>query len=149
MSDEEATVAIVALAIPLVFLVGLFVSISLGTYFKHKTNVVMSERLPGESLVEWHRANAQARIRSHEKRQRGTGIRISGLLVGLGLGTAIGCIMLACSAVPPRSFHGFDQDAIATFLVISISMLCGGAGMIGAYFLERRLDRKGGTPPAI
>jgi hypothetical protein len=127
---------IIALFIPIVMFVGLFTAIALNIYYKHKTNTMMSERVPIEALGEWHRTNAEARI----NRNRVTGLCVGGLLVGLGLGTAIGCILLAANVIPQNTW--FERDAIATFLVMSLAMLFGGAGMMGAYFLERRLNKK-------
>lgn len=129
-------VRILAVFIPILFVIGLFTTISLNAYFKYKTNTVMSERVPLESLGEWYKSNALARA----LRSRAGGIRIGGLLIGIGLGTAIGCIVLASGAI--SDVGHFDRDAIATFLVISLAMFCGGIGMAGAYFLERKLDGK-------
>ena len=90
-----------------------------------------------ESLDEWHKTDAQIRLAKAEaqaSRNNGVILRICGLLIGLGLGVAIGCIILACSTI--------DNDAIATFLVISLAMFFGGAGLIGAYLLERKLEKR-------
>lgn len=139
--DGDHIVAITAILIPILLMIGLFTSISLNIYFKYKTNTVLSERLPGESLIEWHRANAITRVQAREKRGRNTGLRIGGLMVGIGIGVAIGCIALACGAVSNDNMD-FDSDVIAVFLVISLAIFCGGVGMVGAYFLERNLDGK-------
>ncbi|MDR2912621.1 MAG: hypothetical protein LBV38_04895 [Alistipes sp.] len=133
-------VEIIGVSIPIIFLIGLFTTISLNAYFRYKSNVTMFERVPPESLGDWHRVNAQTKVQIRAASGRGTGIRIGGLLVGLGLGVAIGCIVLASGAIPRNSVIG--NDAIPTFFILSLAMLCGGAGMIGAYFLERKLDRK-------
>jgi len=138
---------IIALLIPIVFLIGLFGSITLGSYYKHKTNALMAERLPADALGTWvnSRQELRLRLRTAEQRNRSVGLRVGGLLVGIGIGTAIGCIMLACGIVEGGHFaatHGFNEHAIATFLVIAMAMFCGGAGMVAAYFLERRLDKK-------
>jgi Kef-type K+ transport system membrane component KefB len=128
-------VQIIAVFIPIVMLVGLFAAIALNIYYKYETNIKMSERVPIETLGQWYRTNAEARL----KRNRATGLCVGGLLVGLGLGIAIGCVLLAANAIPHNT--GFERDAIATFLVISLAILFGGAGMVGAYFLERKLDK--------
>jgi hypothetical protein len=137
----SAAVNIIAIFVPIVFLIGLFVSISLGVYFKYKTNVTMYERVPPEALGEWNSTNAQTKVQMRAMRGRNTGLRIGGLLIGLGFGTAIGCTLLACGAFEPLAkYSEYDQYAVVTFMIISLSMLCGGGGMVAAYFLERRLD---------
>lgn len=126
---------IVALLIPIFGTLGLFTAISLGFYFKYKTSKSLSERVPPEAIGEWYKAGAEARA----IRKRGAAFRWGGFLVGAGLGTAIGCVCVACGAFLAET--AFNEHAIATFFVISLALLLGGAGMIGAYFLERKLDR--------
>jgi hypothetical protein len=134
---------IVALLIPILFVIGLFTAISLNVYYKYKTNAMMYERVPPEALGEWNSTNAQTKIQIRAMRGRSTGLRIGGLLIGLGLGTAIGCIILACGGLESLADKSnFNEYAVATFLVISLAVFCAGAGMVGAYFLERLLDRK-------
>ena len=127
--------AILAIFIPIIFIIGLFTVIALNILFKYKAKELMVNRV--ESLYEWNKSDAQIKIAKAEARaarNNGVILRICGLLIGLGLGVAIGCTILACSTI--------DNEAIATFLVISLAMFLGGAGMIGAYFLERRLDNR-------
>ncbi len=126
---------IIALLIPICGTIGLFTAISLGFYFRYKTNKSLSERVPPEAIGEWYKAEAEARA----LRKRGTAFRWGGFFVGAGLGTAIGCTFVACGAFAESAFN---QYAIATFFVISLVLLLGGAGMIGAYFLEKRLDKR-------
>ncbi len=129
--DEE----IVALMIPILIAIGLFTAISLQIYFKYKTASTLSERLPHESLSEWLKVNAQTQAARH----RGSALRWGGFFTGLGFGVFVGCMILACGGIPENT--QFEENAIATFMIISLAMICGGAGMIGAYFLERRLDK--------
>jgi hypothetical protein len=134
-------VEILALSIPIIFIIGLFAVIALNILVKYKTKELTANRV--ESLDEWHKTETQVKIAKAEARaarNHGAVLRICGLVVGLGLGVAIGCIILACGGISRNS--GFDSDAIATFLVISLAMIFSGAGMVGAWFLERRLDRK-------
>jgi hypothetical protein len=133
--DEE----VLALFIPIIISIGLFTAISLNIYFRYKTNTVMSERVPLDTLGEWYRSEAQAKA----ARSRGSAMRWGGFFAGLGLGTAIGCIVIACGGLESLAGkNNFDAVAIAVFLVMSLAIFCGGAGMIGAYFLERALDKK-------
>ncbi len=124
------------LCLNITFLVGLFSCIALHIYFKYKTRTRMSERVPLETFAEWYRNEAQAR----SQRSRSEVLRWGGFFVGLGLGTAIGCIIVACITLPDGS--GLRHKAVGVFLVIALAMLCAGWGMIAAYFLERRLDKK-------
>jgi hypothetical protein len=140
-------IGIIAIFIPIVFLVGLFGSIALSSYFKHRTNAIMAERLPSDALGTWvnSRQELKLQLRTAQRRNRSMGLRIGGLLVGIGVGTAIGCILLACGITPEINYaehHGFNSFVIATFLVIALAMFCGGLGMVGAYFMERRFDGK-------
>ena len=132
---------ILALFIPILSLIGLFSVIALNILFKYKAKELTANRT--ESLDEIYKADAQLKLAKAERRavrNRGLGLRLCGLFIGLGLGVAIGCTILACGGVSPAT--GFNREAIATFMVISLAMICGGGGMIGAYFLERRLDSK-------
>jgi hypothetical protein len=64
-------------------------------------------------------------------------------VIGIGLGVAIGLIAIACGAFSPvGKADDFDQIAVATFMTMALAIVFGGAGMIGAYFLQRKLDRK-------
>ncbi len=127
---------IIALLIPIFAILGAFTVAAFGIYYKYKTNKTLAESVPPESLGEWYKAEAEAKA----KLRRGAAFRLGGFLVGAGLGTAIGCVCVASGLIVAHA--GFDKYAVATFLVISLAMLFGGGGMIGAYFLERKLDRK-------
>ncbi|MDR2890779.1 MAG: hypothetical protein LBV18_04150 [Alistipes sp.] len=134
-----------AIFIPIIFLIGLFAVIALNILFKYKAKELMANN--STSFDEWHKADTQmnlqvrlAKIEAREKRKQGTILRVSGLIAGIGLGVAIGCIVLASGGVSRSG--GFDSDAIAVFLILSLAMLCGGAGLVGAYFLERKLAAK-------
>lgn len=131
---------IIAVFIPIVFLIGLFVSISLNIYFKYKTNTVMSERVPLESLGEWYRSEAKAKA----LRSRGMALKWGGFFGGLGLGVAIGCIArtIAIYREAAAELRFQDTEPYYVFMIMALGLFCGGLGMIGAYFLERRLDKK-------
>ncbi len=109
---------------------GLFTTISLAFYFRYKTKASASQNNPGEMTPELIRARSEAAT----KVGRAGLLRMGGGLVGSGLGSLIGCLIVANNSA--------YNDNIAALVVISLAILCGGAGMIGAYFLERRLDNK-------
>ncbi|MDR2883102.1 MAG: hypothetical protein LBU98_04930 [Alistipes sp.] len=128
---------ILGIFIPIVFLIGLFSVIALNIILKYKSKNLIASRM--DSLDEWYKAEAQVKVVRAEARagrNRGTGLRICGLVIGFGLGVFLGCVIIACGGA---SGHG---RFVGTFMMISLAMICGGAGMIGAYFLERRLDGK-------
>ncbi len=130
---------ILAIFVPIVFLLGLFAVIALNIISKYKTKEIIANRVG--SVDEWHRTEAQvivAREEARAARRRGLGLRVCGLLVGIGFGVFVGCMLLVAGAVPADT--GFAREAIATFMIVSLAMVCGGAGMIGAYFLARRLN---------
>ncbi len=127
---------ILGIFIPIIFLIGLFTVIALNIYFKYKTRTATAERMPGESLGEWYKAEAKAKIVTG----RAAALRTGGFLVGAGIGTGIGCTLLAAGAISHND--RFDEVAIATFLIIALAIFFGGAGMVGASFLERKLDEK-------
>jgi hypothetical protein len=130
---------IIALFIPIFGVLGLFTAISLNYYFKYKTNTTMSERVPLDTLGEWYKAESKAK----SLRSRGLALRWGGFLSGAGLGVAIGC-MVRISMLVKLAGNNIDWEIepYAVFLIIALAVLCGGAGMIGAYFLEKRLDKK-------
>ena len=136
-----------ATALPFViFFAGLFTAISLNIYFKYKTNVTMSERVPLESLSEWYKSNALAKA----ARSRGASLRWGGLICGIGLGATVSLLIMVFN-VGWLEAVAYEEEAsliIAIFASIAFTIFCGGAGLIGAYFLERRLDGKAGTPAA-
>ncbi len=128
---------ILGIFIPIIFLIGLFTVIALNILFKYKTKEIMAKRT--ESLDEWHKTDAQvrlAKVEAQASRRNGVILRVSGLVMGLGLGVAIGCMILACSTIDDRN------RTIATFIVISLALFFGGAGLIGAWFLEQRLGNR-------
>lgn len=143
---------ILALFIPIVFLVGLFSVIALNIISKYKSKAMIANRV--SSIEEWYKTEAQSKIIKTEaqvQRKKGMGLRICGLMIGLGLGVFVGCVILACGGISVSVVdHQFDMVAIGAFMIISLAIFCGGAGMIGAYFLERKLDgkSKAGTPAA-
>ncbi len=132
---------ILAIFIPIIFLIGLFSVIALNIISKYKSKNHIANRM--NSMDDWYKAESQVKLVKAEARalrNRGMGLRICGLVIGLGLGVFIGCVIIACGGTSGKG--DFDSDVIATFMVISLAMICGGGGMIGAYFLERRLDSK-------
>lgn len=132
---------VLAVLIPIIFLIGLFTVIALNIISKYKSKSMIANRM--NSLDDWYKAETQVKVVKAEaraERNRGIGLRICGLMIGLGLGVFIGCVIIACGGTSGQG--DFDSDVIATFMVISLAMVCGGAGMIGAYFLERKLDKK-------
>lgn len=132
---------VLAVLIPIIFLIGLFTVIALNIISKYKSKNLIANRM--NSLDDWYKAETQVKVVKAEaraERNRGIGLRICGLVIGLGLGVFIGCVIIACGGTSGKG--DFDSDVIATFMVISLAMVCGGAGMIGAYFLERKLDKK-------
>lgn len=135
---------ILGIFVPIVFLIGLFTVIALNILFKFKAKELTANR--SESLDEWYKADTQIKLAKVERRaarNRGIGLRISGLLIGIGLGVTIGLIIIACGGFSSVGKNDqFDQIPVAVFSTIALSVFFGGAGMIGAYLLERRLDSK-------
>lgn len=126
-------VNIIAIFIPVFFVIGLFTVIALNIYFKYKTNTQMSEQVPLESLGEWYRIEAQAKV----LRGRGAAIRWGGFFTGLGLG--IFAAILISNQIEWDVLS--NEKAYAFFFVAGFALFCAGVGMIGAYFLERRLNK--------
>jgi hypothetical protein len=131
--------AVLGIFIPIIFIIGLFAVIALNILFKYKAKELMANH--STSLDEWQKTETEvrlAKVEARETRKQGTILRVSGLVAGIGLGVAIGCIVLASGGVSRSG----DGPAIAIFLIISLAMLFGGAGLVGAYFLERKLAAK-------
>ena len=143
---------ILAIFIPIIFLIGLFSVIALNIITKYKAKTLIANRVT--SVDDWYKTEAQVKITTAQSaaqvkvvkaetraaRNRSITLRICGLVIGLGLGVFIGCMILACGGIPENT--QFEEDAIAAFSIISLAMILGGAGVIGAYFLERKLDSK-------
>jgi hypothetical protein len=132
---------ILSLFIPIIFIIGLFAVTALHIVAKYRSKVLMINR--AESVDELYKTKAQAQVIKAEARaarKHEVGLRTCGLLIGLGVGVGLGCAILACGVISRDT--GFNADAIATFLVISLGLIFGGAGVIGAYFLQRKLDDK-------
>ncbi|MDR2883025.1 MAG: hypothetical protein LBU98_04535 [Alistipes sp.] len=134
---------ILALFIPLVFLVGLFGAISLHIYYKYKVRVTTAEHARGESLDAWCRAEAMARASV----SRSAALRVGGFLTGAGIGMAAGVWVGASESVWSHYSRIFewDQDGrmvLCTLFLLVGAMLVGGAGMICAYFLDRAFEGK-------
>lgn len=135
---------ILALFIPIVFLVGLFTAISLHIYYKYKARVATAEHAQGESLDAWCRAEAMARASV----SRSASLRVGGFLTGAGIGTALGMLVGASDSMWIRFGHLFDwngdggQLTLCLLCMMAGAMLIGGVGMIGAWLLDRVLEGK-------
>ncbi len=145
-------VEIIAVFIPIIFLIGLFSVIALNIITKYNAKTLIANRVT--SVDDWYKTEAQVKISVAQSaaqvkvvkaerraaRNRSITLRICGLVIGLGLGVFLGCMILVCGGIPEHT--QFEEEAIATFTIISLAMICGGGGMIGAYLLERKLDSK-------
>ncbi len=142
------TPEILAIFIPIIFLIGLFTAISLHIYFKYKARVATAEHVQGESVDAWCKAEAMARASV----SRSAALRVGGFLTGAGIGTALGIFvggstrvwqffgsMWACENT---CNHDGGQMSLYIFFIMACAMLIGGLGMIGAYSIERALDGK-------
>lgn len=127
---------IVALLIPIFFVIGLFVTISLNIYFKNRTKEALSRNVSGADLGEWFKIESQLRA----QRSRNALFRTVGFLVGAGIGIGIGCAVISH---PDFARHtDFDEYALATFSVMAVSFVCGGVCMIGSYFVQKMVEKK-------
>ena len=122
--------------IPICFVIGLFVTISLGIYFKYRTKESVSRNVQGEVLGEWARFEAEDRA----QRSRNSLFRTVGFIVGAGLGVGIGCAVISHPDFAAAT--EFDRYALATFTIIAIAMVCGGLCMVGSYFVQKAVERK-------
>lgn len=139
---------ILAIFIPIIFLIGLFTAISLHIYFKYKARVATAEHTQGESVDAWCRAEAMARASV----SRSAALRLGGFLTGAGIGTALGVFIGGMHSVwtffgsvweSENSWsHDEGQLSLYLFFIMACAMLLGGLGMIGVYFLERALEGK-------
>ncbi len=127
---------IVALLIPILGVIGLFTSITLGIYFKTRAKESISRNISGDAVGEWFRYEAEARA----QRSRNALFRTVGFLIGAGIGVAIGCAVISH---PDFAAHThFDVYALATFTILALGLVCGGLCMIGSYFVQRAVERK-------
>lgn len=137
-----------ALLIPIIAVSGGFVVGAFSIYYRYKRESKIADSIPADSLSEW--CEVQARIRA--LRRRGAALRWGGFLGGAGLGLVISTIIVACmpvdamiatQSVTAECGAGFDgTTGYADDLQIALTILFAGAGLVGAYFLEKRLDRK-------
>lgn len=117
---------------PVIFTLGLFLCIGLGSYFRYKRTAFLAGHLSQEMFSQWYRNMLLYKIISN----RSWGLRWSGVLFGGGVGFGIGAwIRLTMEVGSPQ------QEAVATLLIVAAMLVCASAGLIGAYCLERRLDR--------
>lgn len=139
---------ILAIFIPIIFLVGLFTAISLNIYYKYKARVAVADHAPGESVDAWCRAEAMAKASV----SRSASLRLGVFLTGAGVGMVAG--MLIGGSHSMWDFfgslweygNGWDIEGgrmtlYALFMMAS-AMLVGGVGVVGAYFLDRALEGK-------
>lgn len=139
---------ILALFIPIIFVVGLFTAISLHIYYKYKARVATADHAPGESLAEWYEAEAMAKAAV----SRSAALRLGAFLTGIGIGTILGIFAGRSPGVWQffGSFYEFhDADAqlaaqisVWVLFIMACAFLMGGICMVCAYFLERALDGK-------
>jgi cytochrome b subunit of formate dehydrogenase len=141
--------AILALFVPIIFIVGLFISIALHIYYKYKARVATAEHLSGESPELWCRAEAMARASV----SRSASLRVGGFLTGAGIGTALGVFLGAtdkmwsflgslCEFNRGWEINDVTQFSIYVFFIMACAMLIGGVGMVAAYFVDRALEGK-------
>jgi hypothetical protein len=138
---------ILAISIPIVFLVGLFTAISLNIYYKYKARVATADHAPGESLEAWCMAEAMAKASV----SRSAALRTGGFLAGAGIGMGLGLFIGRAPAVWQffGSFYHYDDDVVYVsqitlyaLFIIACAMLVGGLCMTGAYFVDRALEGK-------
>ncbi len=129
---------ILALFIPIIFVIGLFAAISLNIYFKYRTKSTLVEQLPeGSSLADLARVEAEARA----DRARGATFRTGGFLTGAGIGTAVGCLTMPClNGIFSGSW--IDETAWFVFLILALALFFGGVGLIGSHFVQKALDSR-------
>ncbi len=131
--------------VPIIIFMGLFTTLSLSAYFRYKTRTAATGHIPGESVAEWHKADAQAKLSA----SRAACLRVGGLLVGIGIGTALGilsgnCLSSLWEFFGSLSKYNHDGGKITAFVffIIASAMICGGIALMGTYFLERKLEGK-------
>jgi uncharacterized protein YneF (UPF0154 family) len=119
--------------------------------YNYKEAKLMAERLSLEQLGEWYKAKAEAKALAN--RWRGSSAWLwGGLLAGVGLGLAIATViaMYAPNAMQTtyemaRQISGDRYINTINYIpaiFASLALLCGGAGLIGGYFLERKFNKK-------
>jgi hypothetical protein len=113
------------LLIVLVAVAAPFTMVAVIVFFNYKTKKTLAERVPAEQLGEWYKAEAEAKA----IRRRSEAWSLGGILMGGGLGVAIGFLINVC-------LH------LGAVLPIALGLCLGGAGMIGGYFLERQFNKK-------
>jgi hypothetical protein len=139
--------AILALFIPIIFVVGLFTAISLNIYYKYKARAAHADHAPGESLEAWCMAEAMAKASV----SRSAALRTGAFLAGAGIGSVLGLFIGRAPAVWQffGSFHHHDDDVVYAsqitlyaLFIIACALLVGGIFMTGAYFVDRALEGK-------
>jgi hypothetical protein len=138
---------ILAIFIPIIFLVGLFTAISLNIYYKYKARVSATNHAPGESLEAWSMAEAMSRASV----SRSAYLRVGGFLAGAGIGSLLAMFIGRSPSLWQffGSLSHYDHDveiafqtALYAHFILACAILVGGMGMIGAYFLDRALEGK-------
>jgi hypothetical protein len=139
---------ILALFIPIIFVVGLFTAIALNIYYKYKARVTVAQHAEGESLDAWIKAEALARASV----SRSASLRVGGFLTGAGIGSALGVFigatpkMWAFFASLWSSDNWWNGDGgqmtLYVFFIMACAMVLGSVGMVTAYFVDRALEGK-------
>ncbi len=112
--------------IPTIFTIGLFICIGIGSYLRYKRTVLLAQQFSPDQFNKWYHNMLLYKIISN----RGWALRWGGFIVGGGIGSALGgWIHIA-----------MGNTTLACFLIAAIILIGAGAGLIGAYFLERKLD---------
>ena len=137
----EMFIGIIAVAAP-------FALVAFIVYYRYKTKKALVERMSSESLGEWFKVEAEAKVLRH----RGAALRWGGLFAGAGLGLLIATAIVLCvpmhamTVTQEMTAEGgslFSSSINYSFVMtFGLTLLFGGAGLIGGYFLERKLDKK-------
>ncbi len=144
---------VLAVFIPIVFLVGLFTAISLNIYFKYKARGAAADHTTGESVEAWCKAEAMARTAA----SRSVTLRWGGFLAGAGIGAIAGMSIGRSRGMWEflGSFHWRYYDSssmlysdndtqvmLCVLFILACAIVAGGVFMAGVWFLERALDGK-------
>ncbi len=139
---------ILAIFIPIIFVVGLFTAISLNIYYKYRARVAHADHPPGASPAEWYEAEARAKASV----SRTAALRLGAFLAGAGIGSVLGMFIGRAESVwqffgtffqPVSGWHdSYMQITLWAFFVMACAILVGGLCMMAAYFTERAIDGK-------
>lgn len=127
---------ILGIFIPILFVIGLFVTISLNIYFKNRTRETLSRNVSGADLGEWFKMESGLRA----QRSRNALFRTVGFLIGAGIGVLVGCAIISHPDFAVQA--DFNRFMLATFTVIALALVGGGICMIGSYFVQQIVEKK-------